>query len=126
MQQYEHDDDDINALPVDEDYVPPPAGTAATLAPVYAFPAPQRSAGLLRWGIALLIIGLAGSQLGASMTLDWMAMGGRGDNAGYAVSIIAFVGVAVGLACTLQGIRRLATSVDYIAFRTHLQEHGTA
>lgn len=124
--QYEPENDDHpNALPFDEDYVPGPP-QAATSSPAYAFPAPQRSAGLLRWGIGLAGLGIAGYSIGSSMTLDWMLAGGYGDNAGAAVSLLSSVATIVGVACTVFGIRRLATSIDYIAFRTHLEEHGKA
>jgi len=124
--QYEPENDDHpNALPLDEGYVPAPPG-AATSSPVYAFPAPQRSAGLLRWGIGLAGIGICGYEVGSSMTLDWMMAGGYGDNAGAAVSLLSAVALFVGAACTVFGVHRLATSVDYIAFRAHLEEHGQA
>jgi hypothetical protein len=123
VRYYENDNDDINALPIDEDYVPPPSATDAPSAPIYSFPAPQRSAGLLGWGIPLVLLGLYCLQTGASLTLEWNLTGGRGDDLGIAVTILGLAMVFGGATCLRMGIRRLATSVDYIAFRTHLQEH---
>lgn len=91
---------------------------------LYAFPAPQRSAGLLRWGLVLVLLSLAGTQFGASLTLDWAFAGGRGDDPGSVVTVFSYLGLLVGAACTGTGIRRLATSVDYVAFRIHQLEHG--
>ena len=83
-------------------------------------PAPKASAGLLGWGIVLLVVGQAAYSSGqqqaieAALSTSWFS---RDDGSTWIV--IGLIASLVGLILLVSGVVYLAKSVDYLARREH-------
>lgn len=113
-----------DARRVAEEPISRPRADEPDVVEVPLFPAPQRSASLLVTGVLLTVAAVIGMQVAASLTLAWAVDGGWGDNPGTVVNVLSIVVGVFGLGATCAGLYRLAMSVDYLAARTHHQEHA--
>lgn len=81
---------------------------------------PQKSSGLLGWGIALLILGQIAYNVGQRQAIEAaLSTGWSTPDDGTAWTVIGIIGTVVGLLCLIAGIVYLAQSVDYLARREH-------
>jgi hypothetical protein len=81
---------------------------------------PKASAGLLGWGIALLIVGQVAYDAGQRQAIEAALSSSlfTADD-GSGLTVIGLIASVVGLILLVSGIVYLARSVDYLARREH-------
>lgn len=107
--RYQDEDDDLTAMPVDEDYVPTEADLAEQSPGRTVFNnigkpiAPLLVLGIVAMGIGSIVAVLLGDEAGALI--------------GGALSL-------TGIICAVVGVARLGDAVQYLAMREHDREHA--
>lgn len=81
---------------------------------------PKASAGLLGWGIVLLIVGQVAYNAGQRQAIEAALSSSLfASNDGTGLTVIGLIASLVGLILLVSGVVYLAQSIDYLARREH-------